>query len=413
VSTRHSNLRQSSQGNLRPVIVERLRVARPGLDEAIHAHVREVAPAHAGEDLYYEAGQYAAVAESISFGLDALDPANDSAEPVPPAPLAQARRAARFGVPLEILLRRYHAGQARLLAAVEAEMEQVGLGDPRVAIAMVFILQDCANRLTAEVTREYEREITAAHAPSPHLAETVERLLAGVSLDSSRLKYRMDGVWHLCMFAVGDASRRAVGTLAAALNCELLNVPQSESLMLAWFGGFRPIAAADLERVSLGPARQGVILAASEPCRNFEGWRRTYRQAQAALRIALLEQKQITLYSEVAWLTPWIADPALARDLIAIYLGPLNNMRDGGVSARETLRAYFHADGQLEVAAKALEVHRHTLTRRLDTIERQLGYPPHERHAGLALAMRLEVLLASLSSAEMGELVRRLFASTV
>lgn len=394
------------------MILERLHAARPGLDEAIHAHVREVAPGHAGEDLHYEAGQYAAVTESISFGLYALGRTNGNAAPVPPAPLAQARRAARFGVPLEILLRRYHAGQSRLLTLVEAELEQAGFGDPRVAVATILTLQDYGNRLVAEVAREYAREMAMAD-PSHSLGEAVQRLLAGVSLDTSCLDYRVDGVWHICVIAIGNGAHRAIAEFAGALNRAVLPVRYSDSLVLAWLGGPRRIAPADLKGATLGTARHNLSLVLSESCQDLEGWRRAYRQAQAALRIALLEQKPITLYSDVAWLTPWIADPARARDLIEIYLGPLNDMREGGIGARETLRAYLRAGGQLEVAAKALEIHRHTLTRRLRTIERQLGYTPYERHAGLELALRLELLLASPARLEMCELTCRLFIGTL
>jgi hypothetical protein len=93
-----------------------LRARRPGLDETLHAHVREtVAGPRAGEDAEYDAGLYAAVSEAIDYALNALEQGGGWSEPAPPAVVAQARRAARIGVSLDTVLRRYQAGHAKLV----------------------------------------------------------------------------------------------------------------------------------------------------------------------------------------------------------------------------------------------------------------------------------------------------------
>ena len=74
-----------------------------------------------------------------------------------------------------------------------------------------------------------------------------------------------------------------------------------------------------------------------------------------------------------------------------IYLAPLGGEKDGAV-ARKTLRAYFAAGRNAATAAAALGVDRHTVERRLHSIETRLGRLLHTCHAELEVALRLEEL---------------------
>jgi len=232
----------------------------------------------------------------------------------------------------------------------------------------------------------------------------VHRLLVGATADASRLEYRLDGCWHTCMIAVGGAAERTVAAVASALDSLLLSIPQSETHVWAWLGGARRTTPRDIENVPLDFTRGGLTLAISEPRRDRDGWRLAYRQAQAALRVALIEQRECVQYADVALLAPFLVDIDMARSFIHIYLEPLNGMRDGGAIARETLRAYFAAGGLYKVAACGLGLHRHTVRRRIAAIERKLGYPPLSRHIEIGLALRLEASIENWPARTMVEL---------
>ena len=60
--------------------------------------------------------------------------------------------------------------------------------------------------------------------------------------------------------------------------------------------------------------------------------------------------------------------------------------------SRKTLRAYFAAGRNAATAAAALGVDRHTVERRLNSIETRLGRQLHTCHAELEVALRLEEL---------------------
>ena len=168
----------SSSGRMprdtRIVLVRRLRARRLEADEAIFARVRGLAPGASGlEDPEYMAGLRAAVVAALEYVLSGIERGGEeegSARPIPVAVLEQARRAARTGVSLDTVLRRYLAGLAILEGFVvqEAEREEdwipatQGLRD---LLATMSSLVDC---LITAVSRAYGEEVKPApHAPSP------------------------------------------------------------------------------------------------------------------------------------------------------------------------------------------------------------------------------------------------------
>jgi DNA-binding PucR family transcriptional regulator len=106
--------------------------------------------------------------------------------------------------------------------------------------------------------------------------------------------------------------------------------------------------------------------------------------------VALRRPQALTSYADVALLAVVLKDSELASSLVEIHLSPLDQ-KDGVVS-RETLRAYFAAGCNAATAAAALRVDRHTVERRLHTIETRLGCLLHTCHAELEVALRLEEL---------------------
>lgn len=87
-----------------------------------------------------------------------------------------------------------------------------------------------------------------------------------------------------------------------------------------------------------------------------------------------------------------LKDDVLARTLIAIYLSPLDDLRVGGMVARETLRTYFITGCNGDETADRPKVNRRTIWRQLDKISEGLACSSAARGKELEVAFRLEAL---------------------
>ena len=393
-----------SMANTRPYeeqcadLVARLQEMRPALDEAIHAHVRDAVLDHGAEYVEYDQGRYAAVVEAIDYALTGIAQGEAFSDPAPSALITQVRLAARYSVPLDTMLTRYHAGQAKLEHVITKQIEQSGLVDHRAAMRLMAALHGQLNRLTTKIAAEYAREIAkTTRSPEQQFSERLQGLLSGNSFDTAGLNYVFDSAWHICVIAIGPQSGRVLARLATILGRQLLPLPRGNELTWAWLGGIRPLTIQEVESAAERLPSTTVRLALGEPCQGFDGWRVTHRQAQAALRVALCDPNPtpLTRFADIAPIEPLLRDRVLGLSYVDIYLSPLNDAKDHGQTARETLRAYLGAGQQIEAAAYKLEVHRHTVTARIEAIEDRLGYHISDRHAELAIALDVEPLLAA------------------
>ena len=367
-------------------------VISPGIFEAIQQRVDE-AVIRPRETVEQEASWHEALAAAVDYGLAGLGQGDSEQDPIPAAIVSHARCAARRDMPLDALLRSYHAGHAELAKITTGHID-VSL-EPR-ALRWILSLQARHSHLIVEIAAEYDREAKRiARSPVQHRAERVERLLEGASSDTSGLDYQFAHNWHVCVIAIGDRAEEAVVTLAEKLKRQLLLVPQGEEVAWAWLGGRRRLAIADIEHASVTPHTPGVVLAVGEAEQDLDGWRLTHRQAQAALRIALHERQPLTRFVDAGLLAPFLADRTLAYSFIDVHLSALSALGDGGAAARETLREYFKAGQQVVAAAAALKVDRSTLRKRLATIDKRLGYVLRTRHTELEVALRLEALVGA------------------
>jgi sugar diacid utilization regulator len=129
-----------------------------------------------------------------------------------------------------------------------------------------------------------------------------------------------------------------------------------------------------------------VSLAIGEPARGINGWRRTHRQALAAMPVAQRGDRRIIRYADVALLASALQDDVLAASLQDLYLDPLTSEQDGGEALCQTLRAYFDAGRQVAATAASLRVSRQTVSARLRVAEDRIG-------------LRLETCAAELETA--------------
>jgi PucR C-terminal helix-turn-helix domain len=376
----------------RAELAERVRRRRAELEGAIMGRIEEALPAQGG-DGEYAVGLRAAVAAAVEHALLGVELGAPAAQ-APVEVLVQARRAARSGVSLDTMLRRYVLGSAVLSDCLieEADRAELTGGSLRETMGVQAVV---LTRLLTEITEEYRTALTQRLSSRAHRrADLVQRLLAGEWCPDTtgQLGYALEG-WHVGVVAIGSAPTAALGELAGVLETRLLCVERSEHTAWGWLGAGREIGgerlARALARVSIP---DGTSLALGEPARALEGWRLTHRQAQAASRVAFSDPRPLTRYADVALLAAALDDSTLSRSLEEIYLTPLSNERDGGVALRATLRAYFSAGCNASSAASALGVARHTVENRLRTAESKLGHTLGSHQAELEVALRIQAL---------------------
>jgi hypothetical protein len=386
---RGSDRQPKSQHEIRVELVERLRTRSAEIEDAIFNRVRALALPAESEDAEYRAGLRATVAGSVDYALTSIERGEESTEAIPPAAASQARRAARSGVGLDTVLRRYAAGD-RLVS--EIIMDEAGRF-PNEALRQVLRTQSPhVDRLMASVASEYMSELELMRrSPAQRVAERVKRLLAGdAPFDAEGLDYEFEA-WHLGLIVTGARADVAARTLAAGVSREPLVVKRGDNSAWAWLGGRQPLEISDVRRYLAAGVLGNVTLAVGEPRWGVDGWRLTHHEAQAAQQVMLRRSQPLTQASRVLLLAAVLRDEPLARSLRETYLAPLDE-HDSGLVLRETLRAYFAAGFNAATAAAALEIDRHTVQRRLRKVEEALGRLLPSCHAELEVALSLEEL---------------------
>jgi hypothetical protein len=385
-------VRQASRGHSGAGLAECLRARRAEIEQATLTRIHAVSELPRSGGPEYAEGLRAAVTAAIDYGLAGIERGEQSAPPIPDVLLSQARLAARSGVSLDTVLRRYFAGHALLGDFLIEEAERGEQPQGPALKCLSRSLAAISDRLLAAVSKAYTEEAERhPEGTEQRRSERVERLLAGEPLDASDLDYDFDG-HHLAAIAAGQGAQEAIRELAKALDCRLLLVSRREGTAWAWLGARRSVDHDELWLHVSSRWTPQIALALGEPARGLGGWRFTHQQARAALPIALRGPQPFVRYADVALLASILQDDVLSTSLRQLYLEPLRRERDGGGVARETLRAYFAAGRNVSSAAAALEVKRHTVTNRLRAIEATIGRPLGDCAAELEAALRVEDL---------------------
>lgn len=375
---------------MRAELVSRLQARLPEIEKAIFAQVCRLAGPAGLEDSAYLVGLEAAVSAAIGYAITRIERDDGWVPPLPAASVSQARRAAREGVGLDTVLRRYTAGSNLLDEFIVAEA-----GD----LSSELLRQVVAERgpqideMMAAVAAEYRSELElVGRSPSQRRAERVSQLLDGNGLaPPADMGYDLEA-WHLGMIIVGEAAELTARSLAERLGCQLLEMQREPETVWAWLGGPRKATFAKLEQLLREGARPDVSVAVGEPRYGLDGWRLTHREAQLALQVLLQEPKPLVWGRDVILLAGVMRDDTLVRALLDTYLGPLEADGSSGRVLLETLRAYFAASGNAAAAAIRLGVTRHTVQRRIRSVETKLGRLLHTCQAELEVALRVDEL---------------------
>jgi PucR-like helix-turn-helix protein/diguanylate cyclase with GGDEF domain len=363
---------------------------RPQVEEAIFARVRAIEDAAGAGGRGYAQGLRPAVSAGLEYGLRSIELARDDRVPeVPPMLLVQARLAAREGVSLDTVLRRYCGANTLFFDVLIEEAERAALSQGELK-RFYRTWSSSFEHLLAVVSEEYAREDRSRPESEQRRLELTERLLAGELLDASELSYGFD-CWHLGLLATGAGAAEALRSFASALDRALLLVDRDAETVWAWLGGRRAFDVPECRECFANfPWPATVSIALGEPAEGLAGWRLSHRQAAATLQVALRSSEPVLWYSQMPLLASTLQDDLLASSLDQLYLAPLRSERDGGEAAKETLRAYFAAAGNVSSAASALGVARNTVRSRIAAIEEKIGRPVDSVSAEIETALRLD-----------------------
>jgi hypothetical protein len=379
----------------RGALRDRLEARRAEIEEAAISRVYAVAGPSEEADPAYIAGIRSAVSAGIDYAFAAIERVGQEPPSPPAALLVQARLAARGGVTLEEMVRRYIAGYTLFGSILFEEAEPAGVslsGETLKRLSRLYTTY--FDRLLGAVTEEYRREAEEQVGSSERgPARLVRRLLAGELADPSPLGYDLNAT-HIGIVASGAEARPLLRELAASLDRRLLVVEIDEHTTWAWLGSRRESNSEELDAIAEQRLPQGLAMAVGEPASEISGWRLTHRQAATALPVALRGQG-VARYGDIPLLAAALRDDLLATSLRRLYLQPLERERDGGKTARNTLRAYFGAARNLSSAAAALGVNRRTVSSRLAAIEERLGRRVDGASAEIETALRLEEIEAT------------------
>jgi hypothetical protein len=375
-----------------------LRQRRAELAEELWNRVRAVQnPSSPAEEAYVAALQ-PTIEAGLEYGLEAIERGPSAPPPqVPDTLLLQARRAARTGISLDAVLRRYCAANSLFTDTMieQADFLQV----PREELQLAFRAFAIAfEGLLSAVSEEYSRVAEKASSSfDERRSKLIDRLLAGELVEGSELSYDFTA-WHLGFVAYGSAAEDSVRAVAEEVDANLLSVRRRDGVVWAWLGARRRGTFAERPGTP-GLDLSEASLAFGEPAQGLPGWRLTHRQAAAALPVAIKGPKPVVTYADCPLLAAVLGDDLLATSLRQLFLAPLADERDGGEVAKRTLRAYYAAFGNASSAGAALGVNRRTVAARLTSIEECLGHRLDDFSAEIQTALRLDALEAEQSSA--------------
>ena len=375
----------------RAELAARLRHRVLEIENAILARIRGL-PESVDEEPAYVAGLQRAVAAALTYGLKGIEEGAESVAPIPPEAIGQARRAAREGVGMDTVLRRYAAGNMTLEEFIVAEAD----GVPRPILCQILSEQGPhIDRLMKAVSAEFQEELAQTRrSTAERQSDRILRLLKGASAaNPADLAYNFDA-WHVGVVLVGAGAESAIYGLADVLGCQSLSVVREHEITWAWLGQARRSVLSQLEGAFIEKAPADVSVAIGEPRKGLDGWRQTHLEALAAFQVMLHRPNRMTRCRDVILISAIVRDQSLVASLIETYLAPLKGQGNSAEVLRETLRAYFKADQNAASAAASLGVARQTVDRRLRSIEERLGQRLNICNAQLRIALSVEELVA-------------------
>lgn len=375
-----------------------MRVTMPELAGAIRSHrrilqreilerIQAIADPGRPATPEYAEGTRVVVLAALDYAVAILEGEERQPPPIPEAVLGHARLAARSGVELATVLRRYIAGFSLLNETVLRQVE-VDVADrdrllPALSMHLDFLL--------ARISEDYGLEQEDCRRTSrTRRAEEIALLLAGMPGSGSEIAHTWDA-WHVGMVGTGARAKEQLLSLGPGGAPGRLLLEQVGNEVWAWVSARQRLDPTDLIALLPPGAAGEVALGVGEPAHGLDGWRRSHRQAAAAIGVARCGVSKVALYEEVGTLAAILQDDLLIATLRDRYLAPLD--RDGrGEQLRRTVRGYLSTECNVSSTAAALGVSRRTVRNRLRRVEERVGSGIGESLGELDLVMRLAEL---------------------
>lgn len=335
------------------------------------------------------------------------DPATDTA--LPQEGVTFMRQAVQRGVPLAAVLRSLRLGHEALMR-IMFDRARSRVTDPAESApaldllgAWMFAFVDVLSSLVEEVhSTERDRWLRSAAATQQ---DTVDRLLAGEELDTAsaslRLGYELVR-WHVAVVAWLDRPQpglepftsleRAITDLAVAPGRPLL-LSRGMLVTVGWFGATEPMRDDAVDALQFdGALAPGVRIAVGEPAHGVVGFRRSYRQAAEARRVATIAGRRagtVTRFRRVALAALATVDQEQARAFVADELGPLAATDELSLRLAATVQTFLDEGESHARAARRLGIHENTVRYRVRQAEELLGRDIGQRTLDLRVALLL------------------------
>lgn len=324
-----------------------------------------------------------------------------------------AFRLAQRGVPGTSLRRAYHFGSDDLRDWMFDEVEALDC-ESTIKLRLLNELSRFLHRyidwITQIVLEAHEQERQRWLDKSASVTSLlVARVLDGQGVDQSEFasgtRYRLDQMHVGAVIWIDGANSGSDHTEALReFARELAEVVGAATTLFTavdrgtawvWFGRGRSGAAVDVERIRTAVARMPaarVALGRAEP--GHEGFRRTHRQAEAAMAVTLASSSAVTHaigFGErgVAIASMLVGDLEAARQWVAEVLGPLAVDGEAEARTRETLRVFLGAGGSYAQTSEQLMLHRNSVKYRINKIEAERGKPLAGDRLDLELALQI------------------------
>jgi sugar diacid utilization regulator len=337
-----------------------------------------------------------------------------SAEP-PGEALYYAREAARQGVPLEGLMRKYRVGHAVFWRLFLERVQQAIPGHDELAAAITLAsdwtfayIDKMSGAISEAYMAERERWVRSAAAVR---TEEVRRILDGNRVDeaesSQRLRYELRRR-HLAFVIWGDEATdagRQLGTferlahdLGRALgSSDVLCVPLG-GLVLACWAGLRsdPDAAALQALIGSDAAARGARVALGDPHDGVAGFVRSHDEAMRSRHVAVLTRRSPSSpmrYADAALTSLLTGDVGAAQRFVERELGDLASDEDASRRVAATLKVFLEEGASFVKAARRLGVHENTVAYRVRRATEALGHGVDQRQLELRVALQLADVL--------------------
>ncbi len=372
----------------------RLRSRTEEIEEEIFATIEALPATDAAETPEYVTGLRAAVVEVVELALSAIERDQGAERLTPISAVAQAKRAARAGIGVDTVMRRYAAGDRALcllLAEESREFPSEVLREAQRALSATV------DRLMAIAADEHALESARLpDAPRDPVLEQARRILLGEISPSDLAGYVLD-LWHVALVGEAEIRPEVLRAVARETECQLLILRGELDHTWAWMGR-REGLDADLVMKVLAEVtadRRSPPLVLGEARLGIDGWRLSHEEARAALGAPSAAGTPVLRARAVALAMAVVNDPVLRASFFASYVEPLDRGRQGtGAELRQTLLSYLEVGQSIKPVSALLGIDRHTVKRRLRASEGLIGRSIEDCAPELQTALRAAQMLS-------------------